>query len=114
MSSIETFLNVVGRYRHLIAIVIGVLFVGFLSDTSIVSLMKLDGIKSNLQAEVNYYRRQEKEAAAELEALRSSRFAVEKVARERYFMKYSDEDVFVLSTDLPAGKETFNHGYGQE
>ena len=27
--------------------------------------------------------------------------AYERIARERYFMKADDEDIFVLSTDLP-------------
>ncbi len=111
MAKLETFLSVIGRYRHLIVIVIGVLFTGFLSDTSIVTLTKLDGVKSNLQSELNYYRKQAKEAQSELEALRTNPYAVEKVARERYFMKYQDEDVFVLSTDLPSENDNFK-GYG--
>ncbi len=111
MSKLENILGVIGHYRHLIAIVAGVVIVGFLSDTSIVTLMRLDGVKNNLQDEVDYYRGQEKRAREELEALKSSRQAVEKVARERYFMKYRDEDVFVLSTDIPEEKEN-DYGYG--
>ena len=29
----------------------------------------------------------------------------EKIARERYFMKADDEDIFVLSTDLPKNND---------
>ena len=32
--------------------------------------------------------------------------AVEKIARERYFMKYDDEDIFVLNTDLEKTTKT--------
>jgi len=30
--------------------------------------------------------------------------AVEKIARERYFMKHEDEDIFVLNTDLESAQ----------
>ncbi len=113
MSKLETFLCVIGHYKHLITVVAGVLLVGVLSDTSIVALIKLDTTKNTLQSEVDYYKKQAAEAKKELEDLSNNRYAVEKVARERYFMKHQDEDVFVLSTDIPIINEN-NNRYATE
>ncbi len=113
MSKLETFLSVIGHYKHLITVVAGVLLVGVLSDTSIFALIKLDTTKNNLQSEVDYYKKQAAEAKKELEDLSNNRYAVEKVARERYFMKHQDEDVFVLSTDIPIINEN-NNRYATE
>ncbi len=111
MSKFGTVMRVVGRYKILLTVVLGVLFVGVLSDVSAVKLIKLSATKKNLEAEVDYYRREAAEAKKELEALGNDPKAVEKVAREQYFMKHADEDVFVLSTDL---EKEENNGYVAE
>ncbi len=110
MARFDSIVNLLGRYKHLIIIVVGLLFVCVLSDTSVLALMKLDAEKRNLQAELNFYVARRQEAERQLEALRSSRHAVEKVARERYFMKYADEDVFVLSSEPVGAEEDLMYG----
>ncbi len=112
MSKFGSVLGLLGRYKILLTIVLGVLFVCVVSDVSMLKLMKLDSTKSNLEAEVNFYRHQASEAKKELDALGNSPEAAEKVARERYFMKHADEDVFVLSTDID--KEEENNSYATE
>lgn len=102
MAKLESFLNLLGHYKYLITIVLGVLFVGVLSENSILKLMKLDMQKADLQEEIETYQKQDADSKRELQSLKTSPNAVEKVARERYFMKKDDEDVFVLSTDEPA------------
>ena len=65
--------NEVGRmlnhYRYLIVVVVGVLIVGFVDDNSFMHRLEYDPK------------------------------AIEKIARERYFMKADDEDIYVLSDD---------------
>ncbi len=112
MSKFGTVLGLLGRYKILLTIVLGVLFVGVLSDVSALKLIKLSATKSHLEDEVNLYRRQASEAKKELDALGNSPEAAEKVARERYFMKHADEDVFVLSTDVD--KKDENNSYATE
>ncbi len=101
MSKLSAVFKVIGRFKIPITIVVGVLFLGLLCDTSVVDILKLDATKNNLEAEVEYYRQQAADAKKELDALSNSHQAVEKVAREKYNMKYQDEDIFVLSTDTP-------------
>ncbi len=113
MSRLRTLWNILGHYKLLLTFIIGVVLVGVVSETSVVNLLKLDAMKKNLQGEVDYYRRQTQEAKRDLELLRSSHRAVERVAREQYFMKCSDEDVFVLSTSLPTDNSNLDEDYGE-
>ena len=105
MAKLDTIIDVLGHYKYLITIVLGVAFVGVLSENSVVNLMKMDNTKRELQAEIDRYVKQNQEAEEELRALKNNPNAVEKVARERYFMKREGEDVFVLSTDIPTIEE---------
>lgn len=102
MSKIDSFFKFIGHYKYLITIVLGILFCGVLSESSVLKLMKLDIQKQNIDNEIEQYNKQNADAKSQLEELKTNPDAVEKVARERYFMKQDDEDVFVLSTDEPA------------
>lgn len=102
MSKFESFLNFIGHYKYLITGILGLAFCGFLSESSAWKLMQLDMQKEDLQKEIEHYQKQNEESLRQLESLKANPNAVEKVARERYFMKKADEDVFVLSTDEPA------------
>lgn len=114
MSKLESFLNFIGHYKYLITIVLGVLYCGVLSENSFLQLMKLNMQNQDLDAEIELYTKQNEEAKAQLESLKSNPRAVEKVARERYFMKMDDEDVFVLSTDEPSQPQSHSKNLGQE
>ena len=50
-----------------------------------------------LRQEIANYKRQYDEADSKIRELESNPKAVEKIARERYFMKRSNEDVFVFA-----------------
>ncbi len=113
MSKVNNVINVLGHYKIPITFVIGVLFLGVLCDHSIIDIIKLDDQKDKLQSELNEYTRQAVAAQKELNALSTSPAAVEKVARERFFMKAADEDVFVLSTTLQ-GYDNGEKAYGTE
>ena len=80
------------HYKYLIVIIVGVLVVGVIDDNSICQHVKYQIQISNLRSEV-------------LREMRMGTRAYEKIARERYFMKADDEDIFVLSTDLPKNND---------
>lgn len=100
MAKLETFLNLVGHYKYLITIVVGVAIIGVFSDNSFINLMKLSMKKSDLQEEIAKFKKQNAESSNELRVLKHNKDMIEKVARERYFMKKDDEDIFVISTDM--------------
>ena len=85
--------NYLSHYKYLIVIVVGVLVVGFIDDNSIMQHIKYKVQIHNLQLEIDKY--------TTLYQMNHGGRAYERIARERYFMKADDEDIFVLSTDLP-------------
>ena len=57
--------------------------------------MRYNEAKSELDTYVEQYKRD----SVKLHALEANVKGVERVARERYFMKRANEDIYVLSTD---------------
>ena len=91
--------GLLSHYKYLIVVVLGILMVGVLGDNSfrkrIQYGLQIDGLKD----EIDKYNAQNEHDAKKLKELRQNPKAIEKVARERYFMKTDDEDIFVLSDD---------------
>ena len=54
----------------------------------------------DLKAQIAEFKSQYDRDEAQLKELRRNPKAITKIARERYFMKADDEDIFVLSEDL--------------
>jgi cell division protein FtsB len=54
---------------------------------------------SHLKAEIEAYDESYREDSIKLSNLFTDPEAIEKIARERYFMKADNEDIFVLSDD---------------
>lgn len=105
MAKLNSFLNFLGHYKYFITIVLGLLVVVVIGDNSFVRIMKLDMQKSDLKNEIKVYSKQYEKAKTELQTIKSDPDVVERVARERYFMKRDNEDVFVLSTDVEKAEE---------
>ena len=58
----------------------------------------------NLETEKAYYEQETEKNTRRLQELKSDKHDLEKFARERYFMKKADEDVFVISPEVvPCG-----------
>lgn len=90
------------HYKYLIVIVIGVLTVGVLDENSFRKLIEYQLQIDDLQDQIDKYNKIYFKSSAQLRNLRNDSTSVGKIAREKYFMKADDEDVFVLSTDKPA------------
>ena len=89
------------HYKYFIVIVLGVLVVGFVDDNSIMQHIKYRMQIENLRSEIEKYEGQYRDDSRQLREMRHGVKAYERIARERYFMKADDEDIFVLSSDLP-------------
>ena len=85
--------------KYLIVLALGVLVVGFLGDNSVVAHLRnktrINELKSEITRNINITKKNQEQ----VRKLQSDPKTVEKVGRERYFMKMDDEDVFVLSDD---------------
>ncbi len=93
--------NYLTHYKYLIVIVTGVLAVGVVDDNSVRQHIKYQIEIVTLRSEIEKYREQYESDKRTLRDMQHGARAFEKIARQRYFMKADDEDIFVLSSDIP-------------
>ena len=91
--------------KYWIVIIIGVLITVVVDENSVMQRLKLDMQISDLKEQIADYNAQYERDQARLKDLRRNPHAITKIARERYFMKADDEDIFVLSDELPTATE---------
>ncbi len=101
-SSIKSFLLRILHsmfFRYTVVCILGVLIVGFLDENSVWNHMKNRQRINELQEETAKYNAVFRRDQARIRELDRNPKAMEKIARERFFMKADDEDIFVLSDD---------------
>ena len=109
INKIKTFVLRVWRsqaLKYAVVCIVGVLIVGFLDENSVWSHMKNRQRIDELTEEKAQYNADYQRDQAKIRDLERSPKAMEKIARERYFMKADDEDIFVLSDDDLTSKQT--------
>ena len=87
------------RYKYHIVIAIGVLIVVFIDENSLVKRLQLRYQIEDLKSEIKQYNTIYENDKKRLHDLDRNPKNIRKIARERYFMKADDEDIYVLSTD---------------
>lgn len=92
--------GMIAHYKYVIVIVLGIVLVGFVDDNSFVQRVKYDLQISELKDQIKAYDETHAKNAEALHELKRDPKKIEKIAREKYFMKADDEDVFVLSDDV--------------
>lgn len=96
MSKLLTFWGYVRRHKYLITIITFLVIIVFLDDNSLIQRTKHRAEIENLKAEIEKYRKQFNEDTEKLKELSANPEAIEKIAREKYFMKKANEDVFIF------------------
>lgn len=99
MGRVNNIWTYLARHKYLITIVLGVLIVGVIDENSFRKYIMLRIRYSEAQEELNEYVEQYQRDSVRLSALDAGHRGVERIAREQYFMKRPNEDVFVLSSD---------------
>ena len=95
--------------KYLIVCVIGIVLIGFVGSNSIMGHFRNKAKISELKEEIDYYEGEYRRDQNQIHQLQSNTKAMEKVARERFFMKTADEDIFVLSDDQREFQEKNAH-----
>ena len=85
--------------KYALVIILGIAVVGFLGDNSVWQHMQNLQLIHQLTEEKDKYNADYERDQAKIRELDRNPKAMEKIARERYFMKAEDEDIFVLSDD---------------
>ncbi len=104
MNRLRKVLSYIRRSRVLkycVVIVVAVVIVGFVDENSLWAHYRNKQKINELESEIARYRHRYEQDQAQLRRLDTDPKAIEKIARERYFMKADDEDIFVLSDDVP-------------
>ena len=99
MNGVKMFIAAVGRSRFLkyaLVVMAGVVLVGFVGENSILSHMQNKVRINELNAEINRYRQLYQADRQKMDKLDRDPKAIEEIARERYFMKHADEEIFVF------------------
>ena len=86
-------------FKYAVVTIFGVLLVGFLDENSLWNHFKNLQHIEQLSEEKEKYFEEFQSNQAQIKELNKNPKAMEKIARERYFMKADDEDIFVLSDD---------------
>lgn len=111
MEKISSIYNILSRYKYPIIIIIGFVLVGFVGENSFYNRMMLQFEIQDIEDEIAQYNKVYETGKKQLRDLERNPRNIERIARERYFMKTADEDIFVLSTDqqqpvaMPNAKE---------
>ena len=105
MGKINNIWFYLARHKYLINIIIGVLLVGVIDENSFRKYALLKMHQDEVEQELRAYEEQFLRDSVRLRALNANQKGVERIARERYFMKRPNEDVFVLSTDSREASE---------
>ena len=99
MDKVSTIYYFLSKYKYLLTCIIGTAIVGFLDSNSIYQRLVLHYEIEDLKAEKEKYQKVYKNDSKQLRDLERDPKNIERIARERYFMKADDEDIYVLNID---------------
>lgn len=102
MTIVKKILKLLLRFKYIVAIVLAIIIIGFVDENSVLRFINHKLQISEMKDEIEVYKKKHEENTRLLKTLMHDNHAIQKVARERYFMKAADEDVFVFSTDVEA------------
>jgi cell division protein DivIC len=99
MKEIHCVLSFIRKWKYLITVIIFILVVGLFDKNSFLHRYENQREMVSLQKEIQKYRNKYNQASHQLLELDSNPEAIKKIARERYFMKKENEDVFVFANE---------------
>ncbi len=106
MSKLHSVWFFICRHKYAVVFSIIILVIGFLDDNCFLNRYHRMERLDRLRQEILSYQAQYAEADRRLKELESDPKAVERLAREKYYMRRSNEDVFVVKTpEIPEKDE---------
>ncbi len=84
------------RNKYLIAFIIFLLIVLFFNDNNLLERFTLSDKKQDLNSQIDFYEQEIDESNRKLEELKTNSENLEKFAREEYFMKKDNEDIYII------------------
>lgn len=100
MDHLVSFWRYICQHKYLITLLAFGVIIIFLDENSLIRRLKLYHETNELRSEINKYRKEFENSTRQLGELAVDSGAIEKVARERYFMKKPNEDIYVFEEDI--------------
>lgn len=100
MDKLSSLWAFIGRHKYLITLVLFAVFIGFFDENSLLRRAGYMREESRLRDEIERYRHEYEESTKRLNELLVDSGAIERIAREKYFMKKPDEDIYVFENDV--------------
>ena len=107
----KNILRLLGRFKYVIVIIVGLVMLTVIGENSKLQSYRYARQITELEEEIDKQNTTFINDSIRLSELERNPDAIRKIARERYFMKANDEDIFVLSDDLE--KEEEQHAEAQ-
>lgn len=96
--------NFIRRYKYAVTILVFGLIIGVLDENNLIQRMKHRSEIRELNSEIRHYREEYEQSSKMLKELTTNPDELEKVAREKYLMKKSNEDIYVFESDMDGDK----------
>ena len=96
MGRLSTLWNIVRRHKYGFVIGIFILLMGFVDENSLWRRYHHRAELAELRAEIRRYREMYEYDTRYLEEINTNPEVLVEIARERYYMKTDDEDVFII------------------
>jgi len=84
------------KNKYLIATLIFILLILFFDDNNLIKRFALSNEKQNLESQIDFYENEITESNRKYLELKNDEKHLEKFAREEYFMKKKDEDIYII------------------
>lgn len=99
MNKLRTLWAYLSKYKYLAVVILGLLIVGIIDENSFLHRYSRRAHNDALRSEIETYKGQYERDTKKLEGMQRDIYQVEKLARERYFMKRDNEDVYVIRSE---------------
>jgi cell division protein FtsB len=98
MSAIVNFYKkyIRGMNKYVLVVVASLIITFTIGDSNLYVRYKYDEQIRELESEIRAYRKEIEENQKRLDEMRNSKESIERYAREEFFMKKPDEDVFII------------------
>ena len=96
MGKLNTIFMFARRHKYWITVLLFASIIGFVGDNSLIHRIQHKHTISILNDEIDKYQKMFNDNQTKLKQLATNPEAIEKVARERYFMKKENEDIFIF------------------
>ena len=86
--------------KYVVASILFMIWVTFINDIDLIFIMKSKSELNEMKEQLDYYEEQNQQTSESLAEITSDKNTLERFAREHYFMKRSNEDIFVIREQL--------------